>query len=74
VSDRPKKATHEPLLNGEVYTTSIINEPIIDFVVDFAVEEPKRESATARAMRRWFKQDPTVKNEPWVRVEDRSTF
>ena len=35
-------------------STSAINEPV-DFVVDFAVEEPKRESATARAMRIWFK-------------------
>jgi hypothetical protein len=52
------------LFNGEVYNTSIINEPIVDdFVVDFAVEEPKRESATERAMRRWFKQDPVVENE-----------
>ena len=36
---------------------SLLNEPI-DFAVDFAVEEPKRESATERALRIWFKQNP----------------
>ena len=56
--------TWQQLLNGEFNSTSLINEPIVDFVVNFAVEEPPRESATARAMRRWFKQDPTVENEP----------
>jgi hypothetical protein len=45
------KLTHEQLLNGEVNTTSIINEPLVP-------EEPKRESASARALRRWFKQTP----------------
>jgi len=49
------------MLEAETPIT-IINEPV-DFVVDFAVEEPKRESATARAMRIWFKQGPTVENE-----------
>jgi DNA polymerase IIIc chi subunit len=52
VNDEPKKATHEQLLNGEVYTTSIINEPVMDFVVDFVVEE---QSALEVARRRWFK-------------------
>jgi hypothetical protein len=44
--------THEQLLAGEVYTTSIINEPIENDVVDFVVDQ--RESAEARAFRRWF--------------------
>jgi hypothetical protein len=48
------KPTHEQLLAG-VYTTCILNEPI-DFAVDFAVEQPKAETATARAERIWFKQ------------------
>jgi hypothetical protein len=42
------KLTHEQLLNGEVYTVSLINEPVVP-------EEPKCESASARALRRWFK-------------------
>jgi hypothetical protein len=58
----PKWTTFEELLEGKTPVT-FINEPI-DYAVDFAVEEPKRESATARAMRRWFKQDPAVENEP----------
>jgi hypothetical protein len=49
------RLTFEQLLEAKTPVT-IINEPIVDFVVDFAAEEPKRESATARAMRRWFKQ------------------
>jgi hypothetical protein len=52
------KLIWEELISAPTPKT-IINEPI-DFVVDFAVEEPKRESATARAMRQWFKQNPTV--------------
>jgi hypothetical protein len=48
------RRSFEQLLEAETPVT-IINEPI-DFVVDFAAEEPKRESATARAMRIWFKQ------------------
>jgi hypothetical protein len=51
------RRTFEELLEAET-PVSLLNEPIVDFVVDFAAEEPKRESATARAMRRWFKQDP----------------
>ena len=46
------RRTFEQMLEAETPIT-IINEPV-DFVVDFAVEEPKRESATARAMRIWF--------------------
>jgi hypothetical protein len=49
------RLTFERLLEGEVNQTSLINElpPV-----------PPRESATARAIRRWFKQNPTVENEP----------
>jgi hypothetical protein len=54
VNDRSKWLTHEQLLAAET-PVSIINEPV-DFVVDFA-KEPKRESATERAMRIWFKQN-----------------
>jgi hypothetical protein len=50
------RRTFEQLLEAETPVT-IINEPIVNFVVDFAVEEPKRESATERAMRRWFKHE-----------------
>jgi hypothetical protein len=51
-----KRLTFEQLLEGPTPVT-IINEPIVDFVVGFTVEEePKAESATARALRRWFKQ------------------
>ena len=50
------RRTFEQLLEAETPVT-IINEPIVNFVVDFAVEEPKRESATERAMRIWFKQN-----------------
>jgi hypothetical protein len=49
VTDKPCP-TLEELLEGEI-PLSLINEPIVDFVVDFARDEPKRESATARAMR-----------------------
>jgi len=55
------KMTWEELTSAPIPKT-IINEPI-DFAVDFAAEDPKRESATERAMRRWFKQDPVVENE-----------
>jgi hypothetical protein len=47
---KPERLTFEELLEGEAQV-SLINEPI---------EEPPRESATARAMRRWFKQSPTA--------------
>jgi hypothetical protein len=50
------RLTFEQLLAAETQV-SLINEPIVDFVVDFAVEEPKRESATERAMRIWFKHE-----------------
>jgi hypothetical protein len=46
--DKYRPRTFEELLEGEVQV-SLINEP---------VEEPPRESATARALRRWFKQSP----------------
>jgi hypothetical protein len=46
------KATYDQLLNGEVDTASLINAP-----VTAGLEDP-RESATARALRRWFKQNP----------------
>jgi hypothetical protein len=49
------KMTWEELIAAPTPKT-IINEPVVDFGVDFAVEEPKRESATARALRIWFKQ------------------
>jgi hypothetical protein len=49
-----RKMTWDELISAPTPKT-FINEPV-DFVVDFVVEEPKRESATARAMRRWFKQ------------------
>ena len=51
-----QRSWQERLLAGEHYT-SLLNEPI-DFNVTFAVEQPKRESATERAMRIWFKQNP----------------
>jgi hypothetical protein len=40
---------HDDLINGRVNTTSLINEPL-----DFAVKEPKRETAVERARRKWF--------------------
>jgi hypothetical protein len=49
-----RKMTWQELISAPTPKT-IINESI-DFTVDFAVEEPKRESATERAMRIWFKQ------------------
>ena len=49
------RRTFEELLEAET-PVSLLNEPSVDFVVDFAAEEPKRESATERALRRWFKQ------------------
>jgi hypothetical protein len=48
--------TFEELLEAET-PVSLLNEPIVDFVEDFAAEEPKRESPTERAMRIWFKHD-----------------
>ena len=45
------RLTFEQLLEAKTPVT-FINEPV-DFAVDSALEEPKRESATARAMRRW---------------------
>jgi hypothetical protein len=45
--------TFEELREAET-PVSLLNEPIVDFVEDFAAEEPKRESATERAMRIWF--------------------
>ena len=56
VNDRSKWLTFEQLLAPDTQV-SIINEPIVDFGVDFAAEEPKRESATERAMRIWFKHE-----------------
>ena len=47
MTDKLKRLTHEQLLAGEGYVTSVINEP---FEVNFVVPE---ESATARARRRW---------------------
>jgi len=64
MTERPKFGQ---LFNGEVNNTSIINEPI-DFDVTFAVEEPQRESATARALRRWFKQDKAAPGEEGGRL------
>ena len=49
------RRTFEELLEAKT-PVSLLNEPI-DFTVDFAVEEPKRESATERAMRIWFKHE-----------------
>jgi hypothetical protein len=46
VFDGPKRATFEQLLDGKVSQVSLINEPV--------TAEPARESATARAMRRWW--------------------
>jgi len=57
VSTEMSKMTWEELISAPTPKT-IINEPIVDFGVDFtAAQEPQRESATARAMRRWFKQE-----------------
>jgi hypothetical protein len=47
--DKPERLTFEQLLEGEAQV-SLINEPM--------TPEPPRESATARALRRWFKQNP----------------
>jgi len=60
--DDHKSPTWQQRLNDEGCPVSLLNEPI-DFDVDFAVE-PKRESATARAMRIWFKQDPDESSAP----------
>jgi hypothetical protein len=56
VNDRSKWLTFEQLIAADA-PASLINEPIVDFVVDFAAEEPKRESATERAIRIWFKHE-----------------
>jgi len=53
--------TWDELITAPIPKT-IINEPV-DFAVDFVAEEPKRESATKRALRRWFERNPTAKNE-----------
>ena len=51
------RKTWQQRLNNEGCPVSLLNEPIVDFAVDYsAAEEPKRESATERAMRIWFKQ------------------
>lgn len=47
-----KRSFEERVASGEG-AVSWINEPL-DFTVDFAVEEPKAETATARALRIWF--------------------
>jgi hypothetical protein len=54
--DTKSRLTFEQLLAADTQV-SLINEPIVDFVVDFAAEEPKRESATERAVRIWFKHE-----------------
>jgi len=52
------KMTWEQLISAPTPKT-ILNQPIVDdCVVDFAVEEPKRETAVERAERLWFKQNP----------------
>jgi hypothetical protein len=48
------RMTFDQMLEAETPVT-IINEPV-DFVVDFVVEEPQRET-TARGMRIWFKDE-----------------
>jgi hypothetical protein len=48
VSDKPSLA--ERLRSGEG-AVSIINEPVVDFVVDLVVKEP----ASEIAKRRWFR-------------------
>jgi hypothetical protein len=46
-----KRLTHEQLLAGEGYTTSIINEPLTS---DGAPPHAERESASKIAKHRWF--------------------
>jgi hypothetical protein len=46
------RRTFEELLEAKT-PVSWLNEPI-DFTVDFAAEELPRETATERALRRWF--------------------
>jgi hypothetical protein len=55
-----QRLTYEQMLEDKTPVT-IINEPV-NFVVDFAAGEPKRESATARAMRRWFNRPEEASN------------
>jgi hypothetical protein len=43
----------EALLEGRVNNVCLLNEPL-DSEVNFAVEEPKAETATERARRLWF--------------------
>jgi len=52
------KMTWDELISAPIPKT-ILNEPI-DFNVNFAAEEPKRESATERARKRWFERDRTA--------------
>jgi hypothetical protein len=54
VSER-RPSFEERLRSGEG-AVSWINEPI-DFTVNFAIEQPKLETPTARALRIWFKLD-----------------
>ena len=51
MSDTPKRASHEELIEGRVNSVSYINEPF-DFEVDYTMES-KAESALNRAWRRW---------------------
>jgi hypothetical protein len=48
---RDDKPSLDDLINGNVNPLSLINEPPV-FVLP--MEEPKAESAEARAKRRWF--------------------
>jgi hypothetical protein len=52
VNDKPSWKKFDCLFEGEVQV-SLINQPAI-------IDEPKAESATARALRVWFKHDPTL--------------
>jgi hypothetical protein len=52
--DKERRSFEDRVRSGEG-AVSWINEPL-DFTVDFAVEQPKAETATARALRIWFKQ------------------
>jgi hypothetical protein len=48
------KPTHEQLLAGEVYTTSIIFEPLTASTNDGAPLQAEQGTAKARALLRWF--------------------
>ena len=48
MSDKPKRASYEDLIEGRVSSVSLINEPL-DFEVDYTVAE----SALSRAWQRW---------------------